>query len=53
MQLLQIQDNGERRKQLMQIKATNPTLYALVKAKMEEIRQQGASQGRKMAGQQQ
>jgi hypothetical protein len=53
MQLLQIQDDGERRKQLMQIKATNPTLYALVKAKMEEIRQQGASQGRKMAGQQQ
>lgn len=52
MQLLAIQDVGERRKQMMQIKATNPTLYAVVQRKMEDIRQQGASQGRKMAGQQ-
>lgn len=52
MQLLQIQDVGERRKQMMQIKASNPTLYAVVQRKMEDIRQQGASQGRKMAGQQ-
>lgn len=51
MQLLQIQDVGERRKQMMQIKATNPTLYALVKEKMDEIREQGASQGRKAVGQ--
>lgn len=51
MNLLQIQDTGERRKAMMQIEATNPTLYAVVKRHMEEIRQQGASQGRKMAGQ--
>lgn len=51
MQLLQIQDVGERRKAMMQIKATNPTLYAVVQRHMEDIRQQGASQGRKMAGQ--
>ena len=35
---------------MMQIEASNPTLYAVVKRHMEEIRQQGASQGRKMAG---
>ena len=52
MRLLQIQDNGERRKAMMQIEASNPTLYAVVKRHMEEIRQQGASQGRKMVGQQ-
>lgn len=51
MRLLQIQDTGERRKAMMQIEASNPTLYAVVKRHMEEIRQQGASQGRKMAGQ--
>jgi hypothetical protein len=50
MRLLQIQDTGERRKAMMQIEASNPTLYAVVKRHMEEIRQQGASQGRKMAG---
>ena len=52
MQLLQIEDNGERRKALNQIRGTNPQLYAIVKQKMEEIRSQGASQGRKMAGKQ-
>lgn len=52
-QMLQIQDNGERRKALMQIKASNPTLYAVVQRKMEDMRQQGASQGRKSVGQQQ
>lgn len=52
MALLQIEDNGERRKALNQLKATNPQLHALVKQKMEEIREQGASQGRKMAGKQ-
>lgn len=50
-QMLQIQDTGERRKALMQIKASNPTLYAVVQRKMEDMRQEGASQGRKMAGQ--
>lgn len=52
MALLQIEDNGERRKALNQLKASNPQLHALVKQKMEEIREQGASQGRKMAGKQ-
>lgn len=50
MSMLQIEDNGERRKALNQLKASNPQLHALVKQKMEEIREQGASQGRKMAG---
>jgi hypothetical protein len=31
MQLLQIEDNGERRKALNQIRGTNPQLYAIVK----------------------
>lgn len=52
MQLLQIQDTGERRKIMMQIKASNGTLYALVQRKMEDMRQAGASQGRKSVGQQ-
>ena len=52
MQLLQIEDNGERRKALNQLRGSNPQLYAIVKQKMEEIRSQGASQGRKMAGKQ-
>ena len=51
-ELLQIQDDGERKKLMMQIKNTNPTLYAVVQRHMEDIRQQGASQGRKMVGQQ-
>lgn len=51
-QLLSIQDVGERRKAMMQIKASNPTLYAVVQRKMEDMRQQGASQGRKSVGQQ-
>lgn len=50
-QLLQIPDNGERRKQMMQIKASNPTLYAVVQRKMEDARQQGASEGRKAVSQ--
>lgn len=37
---------GERRKQMNAISASNPTLYALTKQKMEEIRSQGESQGR-------
>lgn len=53
MQLLQIEDNGERRRAMNDLRATNPQLYAIVKQKMEEIRSQGASEGRKMAGKQQ
>jgi hypothetical protein len=37
---------GQRRKLLEQLAATNPTEHAMVKQKMEEIRQQGASAGR-------
>lgn len=51
-QMLQIQDVGERRKAMNQIKASNPTLYAVMQRKMEDMRQQGASQGRKSVGQQ-
>lgn len=50
-QLLQIPDVGERRKMMMQIKASNPTLYAVVQRHMEDARQAGASQGRKSVGQ--
>lgn len=49
-QLLQIPDNGERSKQLQAIKKDDETLYALVKQKMEEMRAQGASEGRKSVG---
>ena len=52
MQLLQIEDNGERRRAMNDLRATNPQLHAIVKQKMEEIRSQGASEGRKMAGKQ-
>ena len=52
MQFLQIQDVGERQKAMAQVRATNPTLHAVVKQKMEEIRAQGAAQGRKSVGQQ-
>ena len=41
------------RSALAQIKASNPTLYALVKAKMQEYRQQAASQGQQMVMDQQ
>lgn len=52
MKFLQIQDVGERQKAMAQVRATNPTLYAVVKQKMEEMRAQGASEGRKSVGQQ-
>lgn len=45
-QLLSIKDDGQRRKQMMQISATNPTLYAVVQRMMKEIKAEGASQGR-------
>lgn len=44
-QLLQM-PVGERRKLMNQIKASDPVLYAVVQRKMEDMRQQGASQGR-------
>lgn len=50
MEALGIEQDGERRKYLQQIAATNPTLHAAVKQKMEEIRAQGASMGRAQAG---
>ena len=47
MQWAQIPDVGERRKAMAQVKASNPTLYAVAQRKLEDMRQQGASQGRK------
>jgi len=44
--LLEIPSDGERRKALEQIRATNPTRHAAVMQKMKEIRAQGASMGR-------
>lgn len=49
-QLLQM-EIGARRKLMNQIKATNPVLYAVVQRKMEDMRQEGASQGRKQVSQ--
>lgn len=45
-QLLQMPE-GDRRKRMQQIEATNPTLYALVKEFMEKTRAQAASEGRR------
>lgn len=45
-QLLQMPE-ADRRKQLATLAATNETLYAMVKKKMEDMRRQGASEGRK------
>lgn len=52
MQLLQIDDVGERKKQLTAIQNSDEQFYALVKQKMEEMRSQAASQGRKNVGKQ-
>lgn len=49
-QLLQMPD-GERRKLMNQMRASNPVLYAVVQRKMEDIRQQGASEGRRSVSQ--
>lgn len=49
-QLLQM-PNGERRKAMNQLRASNPVLYAVVQRKMEDMRQQGASQGRAQVSQ--
>jgi hypothetical protein len=50
MQALQIPSDGERTKFMQQIKASNPTLHSAMKQKMEEMRSQGASQGRASVG---
>ena len=50
-QLLQIPDDGERAKALTSIRIANPELHAVVKQKMEELRAQGASEGRKNVAQ--
>lgn len=42
---------GERRKQLDAMRYTKPELHAMVKQKMDEIRNQGASEGRAMVQQ--
>lgn len=54
MQWLQMQGQGDRAKNesMEQVRNTDPTLYAVAKQKMEELRAQGASQGRRMAGKQ-
>lgn len=46
-QWAQIPDTGERRKAMDQVRESNPTLYAVAQRKLEDMRQQGASQGRK------
>ncbi|MEG1884690.1 MAG: hypothetical protein RR182_00275 [Alistipes sp.] len=51
-ELLQIESNGDRAKALAQIRASNETLWMVTKQCMEEIRRQGASQGRTTVGQQ-
>lgn len=45
-QLFQM-DESSRRKEMNTLRASNPTLYAVVKQKMEERRAQAASEGRK------
>jgi hypothetical protein len=39
-------DKGQSQKELANLKGSNPTLHALVKQKMEELRSQAASQGK-------
>jgi hypothetical protein len=50
-ELLQIQQDGERSKRLQEIQAQNPTLHAVVKENLEQMRGQAASMGRQQAGQ--
>ena len=45
-------DEGTRRKDMMQVKATRPDMYAYAKQMMDEMRSQGASQGRAQVGKQ-
>jgi hypothetical protein len=50
-QLLQMENVGERRKELDKLRASNPTLHAAVKENMEKMRSQAGSQGRQQVGQ--
>jgi len=43
--------DGQRSQELQRLAATDEQMHALVKQKLEEIRNQGASQGRQMANQ--
>lgn len=54
MQWLQMQGQDDRAKSqsMEQVRNSDPTLYAVAKQKMEEMRAQGASEGRRMAGKQ-
>lgn len=45
-QWLQVQDNGQRAKLMKQTQASNPTLHAMAKQRLEEYRAEGESQGR-------
>lgn len=49
---LSIQSNGERSKAMQAVKAQNPDLYAKAKQIMNDMRSQGASQGRQAVPQQ-
>lgn len=49
--MLQIQFDGDRQKALAALKSTDPDLYALVTAKMKELRATAASEGRKQVAQ--
>ena len=48
-ELLQIQNVGDRRKEMDKLRATNPTLYAATKEAMEQLRRKGESAGRQQA----
>ena len=50
-ELLQIQFDGDRQKQLAQLRQSGPELYALVKQKMEEYRNTAKAQGGQQVGQ--
>jgi len=50
-QLLQIEDDGQRAKEMNKIRGSNETLFSAVKQKMEELRSQASSQGRAQVGQ--
>ena len=50
--LVKANNPAQTRHQLAQIKQTNPTLYAMVKAKMQDLRQELSYQGQQMAIQQ-
>jgi hypothetical protein len=46
-QLLQMPYEN-RRREMLSVKQQNPTLHALVKAKMQDFRQQASSEGQQM-----